>query len=143
MQRITTNKNLLYPEFSYKIAGLLFDVQNELGRFAREKQYADLLESKFEVENIKYEREFHIGDSGNIVDFLIGDKEKIILELKTVRFINREHYRQLQNYLQRAGIELGILVNFSDEPLRPRRVLRLDPRNSQKLADSDNSLIRT
>ena len=125
MQRITTNKEILYPELSYKIVGLVFNVQNELGRFAREKQYADLLEEQLKSENIKYEREFRIGDSENIVDFLVGDKEKILLELKTVRFLNREHYRQLQNYLQRTGVELGLLINFSDVHLKPRRVLRL------------------
>lgn len=126
MHRITTNKEVLYPELSYKIVGLAFEVHNELGRFAREKQYADLLEQKLKSENVLYKREYRIGDSGNIVDFLVDGKEQILLELKTVRFLNRSHFRQMQNYLQRTRIKLGLLINFSDEHLSPRRVLLIN-----------------
>jgi len=93
MQRITTNKDVLYPELSYKIVGLAFDTHNELGRFAREKQYANLLEQKLQSEGISYQRECRIGDSGNIVDFLIDGNEPILIELKSVRFLNRTHFR--------------------------------------------------
>ena len=35
---------ILFPKLSYRITGLCFKVQNKLGRFCREKQYADFLE---------------------------------------------------------------------------------------------------
>ena len=78
---------IIYPELSYKITGLLFNIHNELGRFCKEKQYADLLESKLKKENIKYEREKEIPinceDSeikGNRIDFCV--ENKIIIDLK-------------------------------------------------------------
>lgn len=37
---------LLYEDLSYEVRGLLFAVHNELKRFAREKQYADAVESR-------------------------------------------------------------------------------------------------
>ena len=135
-------KDILYPEISYAVVGICFDIHNELGRFAREKQYADLLESRLKDSRVQYEREFRIGDSGNVVDFLI--EEKVLLELKTVRALTRAHYRQIQNYLQQSRIELGLLINFSDAVLRPRRILRLSHQNnSQPFVDSDKASIRT
>ena len=127
---MATNKELLYPKLSYKIVGLAFDVHNELGQFAREKQYADLLEEKFRIENLAYKREMGVWDSGNIIDFLVGDEEKILLELKTVRVLGRAHFRQMQNYLQQTRIKLGLLINFSDKYLSPKRVLLIKSNDS-------------
>jgi GxxExxY protein len=118
------SEKVIYPELSYSLTGILFSVHNTLGQFAREKQYGDLVEDKLKESNIKYRREFRIGDSGNIIDFMIDDK--IILELKTVRFLTKECYRQTQNYLQRTGHKLGILVNFNSRYVKPVRVIRLD-----------------
>ena len=130
IQQMATNKGLLYPKLSYKIVGLAFDVHNELGQFAREKQYADLLEEKFRIENLAYKREMGVGDSGNIIDFLVGNEEKILLELKTVRVLGRAHFRQMQNYLQQTHIKLGLLINFSDKYLSPKRVLLIQRNDS-------------
>ena len=122
-----TNKDkekLIYPELSYILTGILFSVHNTLGQFAREKQYGDLVEEKFKESGIKYIREFHVGDTGNIIDFVVDNK--IILELKTVRFLTQECYRQVQNYLQQTGLKLGVLVNFKNQYIKPVRVIKLD-----------------
>ncbi|MCR4280758.1 MAG: GxxExxY protein [Candidatus Kaiserbacteria bacterium] len=117
---------VLHPDLSYKIVGICFEVHNELGQFAREKQYADLLEDKLKSQNLKYNRELILGDSGNIIDFLV--ENKIALELKTKRLVGRSEYRQIQNYLQQSKLDLGLLINFSDKFLRPKRILRTTAR---------------
>jgi GxxExxY protein len=76
---------LLHSELSYKIVGICFDVHNELGRFAREKQYGNLITTKLKEANIKFQRELQISDTGNVLDFLID--EKIVLELKCEEII--------------------------------------------------------
>lgn len=45
--KILRTKKVLFPDLSYQITGILFDIHNELGRFAKEKQYANLSEIKF------------------------------------------------------------------------------------------------
>ena len=127
MIRIATNnkvsEKVLHPELSYQITGILFNVHNELGPYAREKQYGDLIERKLKECKIPYEREVNIGDSGNILDFIID--KKIILELKAIRILTRESYRQTQNYLQQTGLDLGLLVNFRNKYVKPARIIRI------------------
>ena len=124
MQRMTTNTKVIYPELSYTITGILFAVHNELGQYAREKQYGDLLEKKFKEINLPYKREILISDSRNVLDFIIDDK--IILELKTVRMITKDNYRQIQNYLQSTNIKLGLLINFRSKYLKPIHIIRIN-----------------
>lgn len=115
---------LLFPDLSFDVMGLCFDTHNETGKFAKEKQYADVLERKLRGAGIAYKREFPIGDTGNIVDFLI--EEKILLELKAKPFLSKSDFAQTQRYLQVTGIKLGILVNFGGTYVRSYRVVRID-----------------
>jgi GxxExxY protein len=119
---------LIYPELSYKINGILYEVHNRYGRFLNEKQYGDAVEKLLSENNIKYEREkklpkFFDGENErrNMVDFLIEDK--ILLELKDKRIINREDYYQVRRYLESLNLKLGILVNFRERYLKSRRIL--------------------
>ena len=126
MQVVKSSKNekLIYPEQSYLITGICFDIHNQLGRFAREKQYADAFERRLLELKIPYKRELTIGKTGNRVDFLID--EKIILEFKTKPLILREDYYQTQRYLQTLNVRLGLLINFRNRYLKPQRVVRID-----------------
>lgn len=127
---------LIYPELSYKLTGILFKIHNELSRFCREKQYGDLIEIKLKEADIKYEREkeipFNLTDckiKGNRVDFYIEDK--ILLDLKAKKFLQKDDFYQMKRYLEATGLKLGVLVNFRDTFLKPHRVL-----NSKSSVDS-------
>ncbi len=119
---------LVYETLSYKLNGILFEVHNGLGRYCNEKQYCDGLESKFKNIKISYEREKYLapsfeGESNlrNKIDFLI--ENKIIIEVKAKRLLLKQDYYQTKRYLEASSIKLGILVNFRDKFLKPRRVL--------------------
>ncbi len=122
---------LLHPELSYTLNGICFDTHNELGRFAREKQYGDAIEKRLKEKEIPYKRECPVGASGNILDFFVDSK--VILELKAKSSLSREDFRQLQNYLQQTGARLGLLVNFREQFLKPRRIVRIDKRPWKKV----------
>jgi len=95
MHTNNTNKEekLIYPELSYTITGVCFEIHNKLGRYSREKQYRDAIAEKLGEINIPYKKEFNVKDTGNIIDFIIDDK--IILEIKAKRFITKEDYYQI------------------------------------------------
>ena len=122
-----TNKKkveLLYPNLSYDLVGLCYNTHNEIGGFAREKQYADVFEQKLKEAGIQFKREFPISDTGNTVDFLI--EEKIILEFKAKRFLSPGDFVQTQRYLQATGVRLGILVNFGAKYVQAERVVLIE-----------------
>ena len=121
-------KKIIYPELSYKITGLCFRVQNEMSRFAKERQYADRLEQLLKINHIKYQREIKLpfqfqGEKvkRNVADFLIEDK--ILLDCKAKKFISKEDYFQMQRYLKAAELRLGLIVNFRNNHLKPQRVI--------------------
>ncbi len=122
MRANDTNK-IVYKELSYRINGLLFQAHNNLGRFCRERQYADEIERLFRENKIEHRREKSTQQS-NIPDFIIDNK--IVLEIKTQPFVVKDHYYQIQRYLQDTGFKLGLLVNFRNKYLKPIRIIRLD-----------------
>ena len=137
----TNEKRIIEKELSYQLTGIFFEIHNELGRFAREKQYADLLEKKLKERNIKYKRELPLKTSNktlNIFDFLIEDK--ILVEIKRKPVNTADDYRQTMRYLESTGLELGILVNFGLEYLKPKRILNYKLLNhSDSFVNSDKS----
>lgn len=124
MEENRKETKLLYPELSYSVAGICFSAHNELGPYAREKQYGDIIERLLTERSIPFQKEYVIGSSGNILDFLID--QKIILEIKAKRILTREDYEQAQRYLQVTGMRLALLVNFRNKYLKPVRVIKID-----------------
>lgn len=119
-----TNAKLIFPELSYILTGVCFDVHNQLGRFSRERQYCDAIETRLKELGIPYKREHTIPGTGNRLDFLIDGK--IVLEVKVKTFLLKEDYYQLQRYLQILGVKLGLLINFRNRYIKPKRIVRID-----------------
>ncbi len=122
--------NIIFKELSYQITGLCFAIHNELGRYSRERQYGDALESKLEDIKISFKREYNKKATGNVIDFLI--ENKVVVELKAKDFITRDDYYQVQRYLQSTGVKLGLLVNFRSKYLKPIRIIKIDTEKKTK-----------
>jgi len=122
------SKEVIYKELSYKIVGLLFKAHKDLGRYRNEKQYSDYFETLSQNNQMAYIREYRFYDQQYgqnkvrcIADFII--ENKIILEFKSKDFATNEDYYQLQRYLVTLNLRLGIIVNFRDRRLTPKRVI--------------------
>lgn len=119
---------LIHRDLSFLITGILFEVHNELGKYTTEKQVCDLIEERLGKAHIPYQREsvlvpIHAGEmiGRHRVDFLIDNK--LVLEVKCKYYLTREDYFQIRRYLSVLNMKLGILVNFHEDRLRPKRVL--------------------
>ncbi|MBI1975317.1 MAG: GxxExxY protein [Parcubacteria group bacterium] len=119
---------IIHKELSFEINGLLFNTHNELGRFCREKQYADFFEGLLKRTGIRYIREKALSVNGvqnvytNKVDFVIEDK--ILIDFKAKPLVTKEDYYQINRYLEASGLKLGLIVNFRNRYLKPIRVIR-------------------
>lgn len=119
---------LIYPELSYQIIGILFEVHNLLGNRYQEKYYQRAVAVKLKKSKLSFKKELSVAlviDNEKIgkysLDFLIEDK--IILELKTKPLFTANDYRQIKAYLQATNLKLGILANFFGESLEYKRIL--------------------
>ena len=125
-----TNRKVIYPELSYEIVNVLFAAHNKLGRFGRERQYGDLVETLLHERGLRFERERPLPVKGikhvttNKADFVV--EEKVLLEIKAKPMIERQDYDQIQRYLQAGNYRLGLLINFRNRYLKPIRVIRKD-----------------
>jgi GxxExxY protein len=113
---------LLYPDESYKIMGACFKVYTEMGNGFLESVYQECLEIEFAKREIPFDSQSQIQlkycdaplNQYYIADFICY--EKIIVEIKAVGHLHKEHQSQVLNYLNATGIELGLLINFGHYP---------------------------
>lgn len=120
--------DIIYPELSYKIMGILFDVHNKLGPNFQEKYYQKAIAEKFKLVEIPFVKEFPITiniDGINLgryfIDFVVD--EKIALEVKRIDYFTKKEWHQVTAYLSAGKLKLGILVNFSKPSLVYKRIL--------------------
>jgi GxxExxY protein len=99
-----SKSKVVYPELSYKIVGILFEVYNQLGPGYQEKYYQRAIETAFREHNLKFKSQFPIDLNFKnnkigkyFLDFLIEDK--VILEIKKGNYFPKENIEQVYAYL--------------------------------------------
>lgn len=123
-------KDILYPELSYKIIGILYEVYNELGYGYQEKYYEKAIAKLLEQEGLNYKEQLHvplkfknekIGDY--FLDFLIEDK--IVVELKKGDKFSKKNIDQVYEYLKVKNLKLGIIAQFTSTTLKFKRIVNI------------------
>ena len=117
---------MIYEELTSKILEACFDVSNTLGVGYLESVYENALFVALIQKEIKVERQVSL--KVKFRDVIVGDfkadmivEGKVLLELKAVDTLAKEHYAQLLNYLKTTGIEVGLVINFGNPRLQYRR----------------------
>lgn len=119
----------MFEDLTYKIIGAAMEVHKILGRGFLESVYEESLAYEFKKRKIGFERQkslpIHYKEiiaKECICDFLIEDK--IILEIKAIKKLTEIEEAQLQNYLVATKKRIGLLINFGEESLKHKRIIR-------------------
>ncbi|MFC1580385.1 GxxExxY protein [Thermodesulfobacteriota bacterium] len=123
-------------ELTHKIIGCAYEAFNKLGFGFLESVYKkaviiELKKNELKAEEEKplkvYYEDQVIGDF--YIDLLV--ENEIIVELKSVQNLAKEHEAQLVNYLNAAKKEIGLLINFGPRGVEVKRKYR-NPINESK-----------
>ena len=82
---------------------------------------------------VETQKEIAVYFRGNLIGNFRADmvvEEKVLLELKAVRCLEPVHEAQLLNYLKATTIEVGLLMNFGNEPAFKRLVYNKQQKQS-------------
>lgn len=121
---------ILHKKLSYKIMGACYDVYNEIGYGHREKYYHRALARAFDGLGLEYKRERQVDLTFNgkkigkqFLDFLV--EGKVVLEVKTYAYVkkNKTNYKQTLGYLKATGLHLAILVYFTKDGVKYKRIV--------------------
>ncbi|NLI13994.1 GxxExxY protein [Pelotomaculum propionicicum] len=100
-----------------KIIRCAFNVHNELGFGFLEKVYENALRVELLQENLEVKQQVpvKVRYKGKIIGNYCADllvENKVLVELKAVETLVKEHEVQLVNYLKATGYDIGLLINF-------------------------------
>jgi len=118
-----------HEELTHKIIGCAYNVFNELGFGFLESIYKkamiiELVKNNLKVEAEKPRKVYY--DNQILGDFYIDlyIEDKVIVELKSVQNLVKEHEVQLVNYLQGLQKDIGLLINFGTSGVEVKRKYR-------------------
>ena len=118
-----------YENITHKIIGCAYKVYNTLGFGYLESVYKNALVIELANHNLKAESEkplivyYQSHPVGQFfVDLLVEDE--VVVELKAVQHLAKEHEVQLVNYLNGLQREIGLLINFGSGKVEIKRKYR-------------------
>ena len=125
--RVIRAKKVKHQGLTAKIIECAYKIHNTLGFGFLEAIYQNALLIELIKAGLRAEKEKKIQvyyDSQLVGDYMadIIVENKVILELKSVKELHPAHSAQLINYLKATGIEVGLLINFSESVEIKRKV---------------------
>jgi GxxExxY protein len=118
-----------YEEITHKIIGAAYKVHNELGFGFLESVYKKALSIELTKLGLKAEAErpLKVYYSGSVVGDFFTDlfvENSVVVELKSVQKLSKEHGAQVVNYLKALKLDIGLLINFGPAGVEVQRKYR-------------------
>lgn len=117
---------MIHEQLTGKILEGCFEVSKELGTGFLESVYEKSLIVALAQKNLRVEAQvpLKVAFRGVVVGDFYADllvEGMILVEIKAVDSLNKQHYSQILNYLKTTGLEVGLIVNFGNQKLEYRR----------------------
>ncbi len=119
-----------HEALTQRIIGCAMRVHRALGAGFLESVYQKALLHELRKDGLQAEAErpIQVRYDGVVVGDFVADmlvEGRIIMELKGVERLAKEHEAQVVNYLTATGLDIGLLINFGGESLEFNRKHRL------------------
>ena len=113
---------------SEHVIGCAYEVSNVLGAGFLEKVYENALCIELERLGVSCKRQsnFDVNYKGAhigcyIADIVVGDR--LLVELKALSGLTKQHEAQVMNYLKASGLSVGLLINFGTSKIVIKRIV--------------------
>ncbi len=116
-----------HEDVTYRINGAAMAVHRRLGPGHKERMYQRALEAELEKTGLSFDGEpkLEVYDGERLIGYYIPDlivEGKVIVEIKAFATLHQKYLGQVITYLNHTGLTVGLLINFGERSLRPRRV---------------------
>ncbi len=122
--------DLVYPDLSYKVLGALFDVWNKVGFGYKENVYRKAVAAALRSVGLLVKEQVYtkIIYQDQVIgrcyfDFLVDGK--LVLEIKARGYFSKRDIEQLYSYLKSQGLKLGLIIHFSRDGVKYKRVVNI------------------
>jgi GxxExxY protein len=117
-----------HVELTERVIGVFYDVYNELGYGFLESVYREAMRLALTQAGLSVKTEVPVPVSfrGVVVGIFRADlivDDCLLIELKAVDQIVRQHESQTMHYLRATSIEVALLMNFGTQPRFKRIVM--------------------
>ncbi len=124
---MTSKVSAPHEDLTYKIIGVAMSVHRRLGPGYQERFYQRAMEDELAAAGLGFEaqKKLTVYDQERLLGYYIPDlivEGKVIVELKAFANLHQKYLGQVVTYLNFTGLAIGLLINFGESSLHPRRV---------------------
>ena len=126
-------------ELTHIIIGCAYKIHRALGQGFREKVYENALFIELQKLGLKVKQQepINVLYDGHVVGSYFADlwvDDRVVIEVKGVQALVKDHEVQLVNYLAATKTDIGLLLNFGPSVQVKRKFREYNP--NKKLIDS-------